>query len=331
MIAIAVIGRNEGERLRAALRSAIEAGVPAVYVDSGSGDGSVALARSEGVAVVELDAAAPFTAGRARNAGFEHLSGGLPALRYVQFLDGDCRLVPGWLDHAAAALDRDPRLAAVAGRIREADPQANVFHRLGALEWQREPGEVMACGGNLMVRAEAFRGVGGFRADVIAAEDDELCLRLRRAGGRIVLLDHDMVVHDLAMTRFGQWWRRAKRAGHAYAQGAALHGDAAERHFVRDCRRIWFWALALPATALGLAWPTGGLSLVLLAAYPLQVVRLYANGRRRGWARRDALAYAAFTVLGKFPSLIGMLTYHLRRRTGRQMRIIEHKGGGIAP
>ncbi len=330
VIGIAVIGRNEGERLRRALRSAMATGAPVVYVDSGSRDGSVEIAHAAGATVLELGASAPFTAARARNEGFEQLSASVPGLQYVQFLDGDCELQAGWLDRAAEALERDDSLAAVCGQIREARPEAGIYHRLGALEWQRAPGEIGACGGNFMVRAAAFRSVGGFRADVIAAEDDELCFRLRRAGGKIVCLDADMALHDMAMERFGQWWQRAKRAGHAYAQGAALHGATEERHFVRDCRRIWFWGLLLPVAALGLAWPTRGVSLWLLGAYPAQVGRMYASGRRRGWSRYDALAYGAFMMLGKFPGLIGMLTYRARRALGRSMTIIEHKGRGSA-
>ena len=330
VVGIVVIGRNEGERLRVSISSALRARMPVVYVDSGSRDGSVAVARSLGASVIEMERTAPFSAGRARNAGFELLLSGARSIRYVQFLDGDCELMDGWIEHGVAELGRDPGVSAVCGHIREARPTANLYHRLGAMEWQKEPGDIRACGGNFMVRKDAFREVGGFRADVIAAEDDELCLRLRRAGGRIVHLNCDMVVHDMAMDRFGQWWQRARRAGHAYAQGTALHGDSIERHFVRDSQRIWFWGLALPVVALGLAWPSNGLSLALLGAYPLQVGRLYVDGRRRGWARYDALVYAVFTMLAKFPGLFGMITYYVRRGLRRAMTIIEHKGGGIA-
>jgi hypothetical protein len=42
-----------------------------------------------------------------------------------------------------------------------------------------------------------------------------------------------------------------------------------------------------------------------------------------GWAR--ALHHALFLSLSKFPNLIGMLTYYLRKRRGAAMRIIEYK------
>ena len=67
------IGRNEGERLRRCLTSLLQQIARVVYVDSGSRDDSVAVAQSLGVKVVVLDTSAPFSAARARNAGFDAL------------------------------------------------------------------------------------------------------------------------------------------------------------------------------------------------------------------------------------------------------------------
>ena len=84
-----VIGRNEGIRLQRCLKSLVPQVAHLVYVDSGSQDDSVAFARSLGATVVELGTETPFTAARARNAGFEALMG-LAELDFVQFIDGDC-------------------------------------------------------------------------------------------------------------------------------------------------------------------------------------------------------------------------------------------------
>src|SRR4051812_26981123 len=96
-VGVVAIGRNEGERLRRCIDGLVGRGVSIVYVDSGSTDDSNAMARSREVEVVELDMSRPFTAARARNAGFERLSRINPGVRFVQFLDGDCEIADGWL------------------------------------------------------------------------------------------------------------------------------------------------------------------------------------------------------------------------------------------
>jgi GT2 family glycosyltransferase len=322
-----VIGRNEGARLARALAPPRAAGIPVVYVDSGSTDDSLRLAKGAGVDVIELDPTRPFTAGRARNAGFARLTQTHPTVRYVQFVDGDCQLKPEWLTTARTFLDAHPDVAVVAGQLRERHPDASIYNALCAMEWRRPAGEVRAVGGIFTARAEAFRAVGGFDETVPAAEDDELCLRLRKSGGRIWSLPDDMALHDAAMTRFAQWWRRARRAGYAYAQGAAMHGASPDRHFVRDCRRIGFWGLILPLLAIAPAYPTRGWSLLLLLGYPVLAARVYAGARRRAWTTAESRTYALFTVLAKFPGLLGLLEYHWRRRRGARARLIEYKEG----
>src|SRR6476660_3526039 len=83
-VAVVAIGRNEGERLQRCLESVRPQCETIVYVDSGSDDGSVDLARGLGVEVVELDMSIPFTAARARNEGLRRLRELRPSLEYVQ-------------------------------------------------------------------------------------------------------------------------------------------------------------------------------------------------------------------------------------------------------
>jgi len=322
-VALVAIGRNEGERLKSCLRAAIAHARTVVYVDSGSTDGSAEFARELGCRVVELEP--PFSAARARNEGFACAMNSDPDAEFVQFVDGDCALVEGWLERGAAALQARGDVGIVCGHVREIHPEASVYNRLFDMEWQQMPGELEACGGIFMVRAEVFRAVGGFRPEVIAAEDNEFCLRVRRAGNEILLLDMAMVGHDAAMHRFAEWWRRGRRTGHAWAQVAALHGQGEERYFVRDCRRVWVWALAVPALALGLAPFTRGWSLLLLVLYVFQFARVWLRARGRGWPPGDATVFAWFTVLGKFPALEGMLAYYWRRMRGQAITIMEHK------
>jgi len=326
-VAVVAIGRNEGDRLKSCLRAAMAGARTVVYVDSGSEDGSAEYARSVGCRVVELDPAQPFSAARARNEGFACLMEHEPEIDLVQFVDGDCDLVDGWLERGAAALKERQDAGIVWGHVREIHPEASVYNRLCDLEWRQTPGETRSSGGRFMIRSAVFIAAGGFRPDVIAAEDDEFCIRVRGLGWKILLLDTPMARHDMAITRFSEWWRRTRRTGHAYAHVAALHGKGEERYFVRDCRRIWLWALMVPALALGLAPFTRGLSLLaMLGLYALQFARIYLRGRGRNWRNGDALIYAWFTVIAKFPMLEGQLAYHWRQRRGRAMTIIEYRG-----
>jgi GT2 family glycosyltransferase len=323
---IILIGRNEGERLRRCLKSLVGSSTRIIYVDSGSTDGSTDHARSMGVEVVELSTAAPFTAARARNAGFNKLLLLEPSAEFVQFVDGDCEVNPTWISTALAALASHPEVAVVCGRRRERFPDASIYNRLCDMEWDTLPGEVSECGGDAMFRVEPFKKSGGYREDLIAGEEPELCVRLRQAGWKILRVDAEMTLHDAAMTRFGQWWKRNIRNGHAFAEGAALHGRSPQRHWSRQARSNWVWGAILPAMALLLAWPTRGLSLLaMLALLVLLTLKVARYELRRGRTREDALLYAVFCTLGKFPQAYGQLAFVFRRAFGRQPTLIEYK------
>lgn len=318
---VVVIGRNEGERLRICIDSVVPVAGSVVYVDSGSSDGSVAMARAKGAEVVDLDVTVPFTAARARNAGFERLRQIAPNLPYVQFVDGDCEVVAGWLEKAARFLDGHREVVVVCGRRRERYPENSIYNMLCDVEWDTPVGEARACGGDAMMRAEALEAVKGYRIDLIAGEEPELCVRLRAQGGRIWRLAEEMTLHDAAMMHFGQWWMRSKRAGYAFAEGAWLHGAAPERHYVAQARRALLWGVLLPALVLvaTLYWP---LFLGLFLIYPLQVARIAMGDKLTAgvaWWR------AFYLVLGRFPEGLGQLSFLYNRLRGKRGMLIEYK------
>ena len=319
---VVAIGRNEGERLKKCLESVAGIGGCVVYVDSGSTDGSVATARAMELDVMVLDPRIPFTAARARNEGLRRVRELAPNLVYVQFVDGDCEVVAGWLEAATAFLDTHADVAVVSGRLRERYPERSIYNMLCDIEWDTPVGEATACGGIALVRVDAFEQLGGFRADLIAGEEPELCFRLRAAGWRIWRLEHEMALHDAAMTRFAQWWKRAKRAGYASAEGVSLHGASRDRYSVRESASAWFWGLALPLSAVACTALIGPFGLAVLLAYPLQVVRLALRGDR---SARDNWLRAAFLVIGKFPEMLGQLRFMTHRRAGVASRLIEYK------
>lgn len=325
-LGIVTIGRNEGERLQRCLRSVVGRADRVVYVDSGSTDGSVAFAQSLGVDVVELDMTVPFTMARGRNAGYRHLFQREPELELVQFIDGDCEVVEGWLEDAADALRAREEVGVVSGRRRERHRESSRYNRLIDMEWDTPVGEADAVLGDMMVKAEALRKIDGFRPTMIAGEEAEMCFRLRQAGWKVFRLNAEMTLHDAALTRFSQWWKRSVRSGHAFAENARLHGRSDSRHQVRDVWRIWFWALLLPVVVLAAAWPTGGWSLLGFGLYLVPMVRAYMYRREKHDDRRsDAALYAFFTFLGKWPNLIGVLRYYYNNLRQQPAELIEYK------
>ncbi|MFK4233012.1 glycosyltransferase family 2 protein [Pseudomonas guariconensis] len=321
-IGVVVIGRNEGSRLDRCLASLAGAADQVVYVDSGSTDGSVQMAQARGIEVLALDMTQPFTAARARNEGFACLHRLMPSVRYVQFVDGDCEVVAGWLPAAQAFLDQHPEVAVVCGRRRERYPTRSIYNQLCDLEWDTPVGQAKACGGDALMRADAFVQVNGYRADLIAGEEPELCVRLRAQGWKVWRLDAEMTLHDAAMTRFSQWWRRSLRGGYAFAEGAFLHGAAPERHWLRESRRAWVWGLGIPLATLLACTLFGWGGLLLLLVYPLQVLRLMRRGR--GSLQQNGLQ-AGFLVLGKFPEMCGQVKFLLKRFGVGKSVLIEYK------
>lgn len=315
-VAAVVIGRNEGARLLACLNSLPASVSSVVYVDSGSSDGSVDAASARGARIVELDPDRPFTAARARNAGLDLLRRDPIPPAFVQFIDGDCTLRKGWIETATAFLKAHDDAAVACGRRRERFPEASVYNALADAEWDTPVGRTRSCGGDAMMRWQALEMVDGYDPLLIAGEEPELCVRLRKAGWSVWRLDAEMTWHDAAMTRFSQWWRRCKRAGHAFAEGAALHGAPPERHNVAQTRRALIWGGALPVLLVAglVLTPWAGMLALLWVA---KFFRL----KRQGLQMRRAF----FLTLGNLPEALGVLSYWISRLLGRRRNLIEYK------
>lgn len=316
---VVAIGRNEGERLHHCLRSTT---AQTVYVDSGSTDDSVRWAEEFGVTVVELDMTSPFTAARARNAGFKRLRELAPDLSYVQFIDGDCELNRTWPSVAVSFLNSNRNACAVLGRRRERYPDRSIYNYMCDKEWDIPLGEVLAFGGDVMMRVTAFEASGGYRDDLIAGEEPELCVRLRSAGWKVYRLDHDMTLHDAAMFHFRQWWQRNIRSGYAFAQGAHLHGKGPERHWVWESRRALLWGICFPLSAICALVILGWWGAFLLLIYPLQMLRRMT---RMAGSWRSRTQFSFFEQLSRFPEALGQLKFAGDRLLGRRGHLIEYK------
>lgn len=332
-IGIVVIGRNEGERLRRCLESAIPSGARLVYVDSGSTDGSVQLAKSLGADVVELDMSTPFTAARARNAGVEHLRNEGLLTEFIQFVDGDCEFQPGWLQRARQELIHQPEIAAVSGRLRERFPKRSFYNQLCDMEWNLPVGFTKFFLGIVMMRYAAFEQAGCYNESLIAGE--EPALRIVRNGWKLLQTKDDMAWHDANILHFKQWWRRMVRSGHAYAESAALHGNGPEHYCVRETIRAIVFGLFVPAlillSLLGFHWPWMGLLIVIVfVSWGKIILHSYRWRRKLGDTRMRSLEYGLMMAPTKIAEAVGVMKYWSNRLHGRQSRLIEYKPANSA-
>ena len=329
-VAVVVIGRNEGKRLVRCLESVSHCTFR-VYVDSASVDDSVAQANMLGTSVVSLNAPPNLTAARGRNAGMEYLTARHPEVRFVQMLDGDCEVIVDWFDAGIRELERDPGLGLVFGRRRERFPERSIYNRLCDEEWNVAVGEALTCGGDVLCRVEALRQIGGYNETMIAGEDPDMAMRMRAAGWRLARIDAEMTLHDAAITRFGQWWRRSERAGHAFAELAHRHQGAQVPDWRRQCRSIFVWGAMLPLATLAMALITpfapSWSSLIvaaMIALWPLKMLQV-ALALRHRLPSRFAFARGTFLMIGKLPEFLGLFRFQLALLSGRRSALIEYK------
>ncbi|PAJ74758.1 hypothetical protein CJF42_08740 [Pseudoalteromonas sp. NBT06-2] len=316
-IGIVVIGRNEGERLKRCLKSALKAQYPIVYVDSDSVDGSVLFAQSNDILVVKLTKDQPLNAAVARNAGFKKLIAENVNIEFVHFIDADCELAENWIIQAVRKLDSNDEVSAVCGRLREKNVNESLYTKLCDMSWYIKPGEVNSCGGIATIKAEIFEKLNGFNETLIAGEEPEFYSRVRKKGYKVQCLDVFMGTHDCAMTSFGQWWTRTIKTGFGFANAQKWGAWQARQ------RSIIIWALIIPLAILIGSFIEFYFILFCLI-YPTQIFRMTLKSKIP-YCFSDKLLNSSFCVFSKLPQLIGMIKYHFSRLNGKQNINIEYK------
>jgi cellulose synthase/poly-beta-1,6-N-acetylglucosamine synthase-like glycosyltransferase len=337
LVSVVVIGRNEGERLQRCLSSVARArwvrdgqpiGHEVIYVDSNSSDDSVARAEAAGARVLHLGQQRPCAAA-GRNIGWR-----AARAPFVLFLDGDTVLHPDFVGHALQAL-RAPELVAAWGHRRELFPRQSVYTRVLDLDWVFAPGRVSYFGGDVLVRRQALHDVGGFDDRQVAGEEPELCRRLRERGWQIEHLDVPMTGHDLALTTFKAYWKRAERAGLAYAQVAERFAHTADPLWQAESRRNRVHGAAVLAAGpllllLAWLWPWAA-----MAGLAMGLLLLARSAWRCRWKCPDepglALLYALHSHLQQVPILAGQLKYHRLRQRKEAPTLMEYKGPSVGP
>jgi glycosyltransferase involved in cell wall biosynthesis len=320
-LSVVVIGRNEGARLERCLRSIGQMDAPGeveiVYVDSASVDGSPARAAAMGAKVIAVHPKRP-TAALGRNAGWRAASA-----EFVLFLDGDTILNPAFVKEALRNLDETT--AIVWGHRREINIQGSIYNRTLDLDWIYPPGITEFCGGDALMRRAVLEQVGGFDETLIAGEEPEMCRRIRSHGWKIRHIDFPMTGHDLAMTKWSQYWRRATRAGYAYAEVSQRFRGSGLPFWEEDARRNRNRALVL--IVLCLLGLTGWWQfLIVLALFSALVLRTAAKTRWKSPSLYTRLLYGVHSHLQQIPIFVGQLQYWNDRRAGKVRGLIEYKG-----
>jgi len=310
---IVIIGLNSERTLKACLDSVFAAGdknltLKVYYVDGGSTDKSLELAgQYEGVTLISCDNEFP-TPGGQRNCGWQQGNGS-----YVQFLDSDTILDPHWLTMGLKALE-DEQIGAVCGLREELHPQRSVFNWIGNLEWNLSLGEIGEFGGDVLVKREVLVKSGGYNQTLIAGEDPELSYRIGTLGYRILRLNIPMTKHDLAMYSVKQYWRRAYRTGHAYAQNNFLHKEMAGQALSRILKRGGVSLLLLLISLVGLPIaPVLSLVLFPLGVSLLLRPRIFLLPKFKelyGLSTSESKKYSLHASLVVIPQFFGFLRYH---------------------
>lgn len=327
-----VIGVNAEATLHRCLTSILECNYPQdaihiVYVDGGSFDDSISIAESlPGIRTVRLNPDHP-SPGLGRNAGWK--TGGAPL---VQFLDSDTVLDKNWL--RSAVKEFRPDIGAVAGNRKEMHPEQSVYNWLGSLEWNGGPGDSESFGGDVMVRRQVLEDSGGYDEELVGGEDPELSLRIRSAGWRIKQLDIDMTRHDLAMTRFSQYWKRTYRSGYAFAAVIDKSSEKGTPFWRKEFKRI----IMRGGGFLGFSFLSASVLLVfsatlqtlliatilfaaalLLLLYP-RLCRVKYFMEDKNLERHQARVYAWHCSIVVLPDILGVARFYLGKFFNRPLR-----------
>jgi glycosyltransferase involved in cell wall biosynthesis len=173
--------RNDANGLRRCLSSIRQQRPDAqiLVADNGSIDGSPEVARAFGSLVLSLPNE---TVAVLRNRAAARATG-----EYLAFIDADIELADGWLNTALSSL-ADATVGAV-GAEYCAPPNANWLQSLYDAMREHLPGLRDARwlpSGNMVVRRDAFRQVGGFEEGLRTCEDVAFCNALKTHGFRVL-------------------------------------------------------------------------------------------------------------------------------------------------
>ena len=283
MISVVVIGKNEGERLAACLKSIQTAlnvlAHEVVYVDSCSTDQSLQTAKALGARCFLL-AERQTTAGLGRFVGAKEARG-----EYLLFLDGDMQLCPGFAEKALMTI-------AAKGYDGVCGIREDVYLRGGEVVGRNE--NYFGCtqeriapefGDALMITREALNACGGWATDTVACEEAELHARLNAMGCRIAEIPVPMILHTDAVRDNRSPLSAVfsvRRLGEGQALACAMKAHQARAYICHEREKFTFYALDWLALLLLLITPNFGPALLMMIEC-MQLGWLLAKRRPRAF------------------------------------------------
>lgn len=324
-VSIVIKALNEEANVAAAIESGLAAldgvGGEVVLADSASTDGTVAAASRYPIRIVQLARARDRSCGAGPQLGWQHCEG-----EYVLIMDGDMKLVPGFLEQALSFLAQHPEVAGVAGRVVELNTESLEYRERGErsqrVEAHRRPGPVDRLDGGGLYRRRAIEEAGWFSdRNLHSYEEFDLALRLRARGWKLWRLPVDAVTHyghdappyRLLLrrwrTRYACGAGEVLRAGLAQGRAAGVLGGLRELRLYLAVVAGWLVLASVPLWPLPAGAAAAAFAALLMA--PLAAM---------AWRKRS-LARGLYSVVSWNVHAAGVLRGLLARRQPPQALI----------
>jgi GT2 family glycosyltransferase len=260
-IAAIVVTHHSAGVIAACLRGLAPAG-QIVLVDNASDDDTLAIAAREAPGATVLVNAVGVGYGNGVNQALAHVD-----REFALLANPDSILRPGAVAALIAAADEWPQAALFGPTVYAPDGSVELSHDVALFErrayGKRTAGEIpdgpcsteFLSGAVMLVRTSALRELGGFDpAFFLYYEDDDFCLRLRRAGHAIVLVPAAEAEHVgggsvrvSAHYYWEKWWHMAwsRLYFEDKHRGAAARRRLARRQALRFAGKTLGGALTL--------------------------------------------------------------------------------------
>lgn len=324
-VSVVIKALNEEANIAAAIESGLAAlrdvGGEVVLADSASTDGTVREASRYPVRIVQLARPQDRCCGAGPQLGYQHSQG-----EYLYLMDGDMKLVPGFLEQALAFLARHPEIAGVGGRVVELNLDSLEYRerheRERRVEPHRAPGQVDRLDGGGLYRRRAIEEAGYVSdRNLHSYEEFDLAVRLRALGWKLWRLPVDAVTHHGHDVPPYQLLLRRWRSRYACGVGELLRGALGQPQMklvlrgLRELRLylavLGWWAVLLSVPLWPLPAAARADAFAAVAGTPLLVM---------AWRKRS-LGRAVYSVASWCVHAAGLVRGFLAPRRPPRARI----------